>query len=460
MAEKMGPIISTNGLVFCVDAANPQSILSGQTIWKDLTFNTTGGTLVNGVGFSGSGITSALSFDGTDDFVRISSDQPFTPTNGFSVTSWVNPTDITFQRYIEITRRQGTGGLPTYLLAFQEYGDIISFGLKTTSTYNELDIQIKSGGTNTWTSYVGTWDGTNKRIYRNGSNIGQNSQIGTISDDAGSITNIGSLPNFNSEYFRGRISQVQMYNRGLSPFEVYQNYNAVKGRYGIPDIVTGGLVLNLDAGNPYSYNPDNTGSTVWTDVSYTSSGGTLLNGTSYTGGTIQFDGTDDYVNLPTPFGGLSTFTVDTWFNPTVAYSGNTANAVITTTWNSGDVNYYIGWGGYFTTAGRIAAGIYKNGWVTAGSFVPTLNTWYNVSLSLSSGQLKMYVNGSLFSTVSTAVIPNNIYGGIYVGKRWDTSSSGNEFFTGRIPSIKIYNRALSDSEIQQNFNALRGRYGI
>ena len=67
MSEKMGPIISTNGLVFCVDAANPQSIVLGQTIWKDLTFNTTGGTLVNGVGFSGSGINSALSFDGTDD---------------------------------------------------------------------------------------------------------------------------------------------------------------------------------------------------------------------------------------------------------------------------------------------------------------------------------------------------------------------------------------------------------
>jgi hypothetical protein len=97
-------------------------------------------------------------------------------------------------------------------------------------TYNELDIVINSGGTNSWLSYVATWDGTKKRLYRNGSNIGQNEQSGTIDDISGAITAIGRLPTGNSEYFKGRIAYVSNYNRGLSPFEVYQNFNALKGR--------------------------------------------------------------------------------------------------------------------------------------------------------------------------------------------------------------------------------------
>jgi hypothetical protein len=53
------------------------------------------------------------------------------------------------------------------------------------------------------------------------------------------------------------------------------------------------LVLNLDAGNPNSYNPLNTGSTTWTDVSGYNNNGTLINGTFYSGGTMVFDGVDD-----------------------------------------------------------------------------------------------------------------------------------------------------------------------
>jgi hypothetical protein len=456
MSEKMGPIISTNGLVFCVDAANPQSIVSGQTIWKDLTFNTTGGTLVNGVGFSGSGISSALSFDGTDDFVRISSDQPFTPTNGFSVTSWVNPTDITFQRYTEITRRQGGGGLPTYLLSFQEYGDIISFGLKTTSTYNELDIQIKSGGTNTWTSYIGTWDGTNKRLYRNGSNIGQNAQIGTISDDSGSITNIGSLPNLNSEYFRGRISQVQMYNRGLSPFEVYQNYNAIKSRYGIPDIVTGGLVLNLDAGNPYSYNPDNTGSTVWTDVSYTSTGGTLVNGTYYTGGTMTFDGVDDYVDTTYTASTGNNFSFGAVCKPTDV--GQSLGSDIIAKNYSSD-NPYVSWGVDFLSDRTFRLTVADGSNFSFITSTPqTLNQIYYLFVTYQNKVLTAYINGAVIGTKTNTDDP--VYNNQTISLGVWKGSPPNNYFVGNIYLGQVYNRALSTTEVQQNFNALRGRYGI
>ena len=446
MAEKMGPIISTNGLVFCVDAANPQSIVSGQTTWRDLTFNATGGTLTNGVGFSGTGVSSGLLFDGTDDYVR--NITGITTTNQISVNAWFKPTSINNYQHI-VDSSNNTWHLAILNTNNIYFWDGLVFqrsGATVTANSNLMATGVKTDTTN--------------RIYLNGSlseSLNSANSVPTNNVDIGRWQGNSSTP---SRYFTGTTYGVQIYNRALSPFEVYQNFNALKGRYGIPDIVTGGLVLNLDAGNPYSYSPDNTGSTVWSDVSYTTTGATLINGTYYTGGTITFDGTNDYVTVPTTFGGLSTFTVDTWFYPTVAYTGSTANAVITSIWNNSDVNYYIGWGGYFTTTGTIAAGIYKGRWVTAGSFVPVLNSWYNISLSLGGGQLRMYVNGSLYSTVSTEVIPTNIYGGIYLGKRWDINSAGDEFFTGRIPSVKIYNRALTQAEITQNFNALRGRYGI
>ena len=236
--------------------------------------------------------------------------------------------------------------------------------------------------------------------------------------------------------------------------------NLMAANFEYENIVTSGLVLNYDAGFVGSYP---TTASIWYDLSGNNNSGSLINGPTYSSansGSIVFDGTNDYVTLPTSFGGLSTFTVNTWFYPTVSYTGSTQNAVITTTWNGGDINYYIGWGGGGFGTGTIAAGIYKNSFIVAGTFIPTLNTWYNVGLSLGSGQLKMYVNGNLFASVSTSAIPNSITGGIYLGKRWDVSAAGNEFFTGNIPQVQVYNRALLATEITQNYNAQKGRYGL
>jgi hypothetical protein len=458
MAEKMGPIISTNGLVFCVDAANPQSIVSGQTTWRDLTFNATGGTLTNGVGFSGTGVSSGLLFDGTDDYVNISSDQPFTPRTGLTIESWSNATDITTNRYYEITRRQSLsgGGFPTYLLSYQEYGNVMSFGLKTNVTYNELDIVINSGGTNSWLSYVATWDGTKKRLYRNGSNIGQNEQSGTIDDISGAITAIGRLPTGNSEYFKGRIAYVSNYNRGLSPFEVYQNFNALKGRYGIPDIVTGGLVLNLDAGNPYSYSPDNTGSTVWTDVTYNTTGGTLLNGTSYTGGTMVFDGTNDYVtcNAPNVLNLVNDLTLSCWVKPT---GGSGAYRVILNkNYTNNNPTYEMG----ISNGNKLYW--YGNGIDKYGTTNIQLNTIYHFTITINSSAKTgvLYINGSFETSISGLATQIANSGPLNIGVDAPTGTSEGGFFNGNIYNVQIYNRALSATEVQQNFNALRGRYGI
>ena len=85
----------------------------------------------------------------------------------------------------------------------------------------------------------------------------------------------------------------------------------------------------------------------------------------------------------------------------------------------------------------------------------------------SAGTLNLYINGVLFSSVATATQEYNntnivIAGNIGINKP-QVDGGGAEtysYFTGKVPVAKIYNRALTALEVQQNFNALRGRYKI
>lgn len=69
----------------------------------------------------------------------------------------------------------------------------------------------------------------------------------------------------------------------------------------------------------------------------------------------------------------------------------------------------------------------------------------------------MYINGSLVNTVTT---PFLLHSGSFFNKEIGSYITDNRFFLGKISTTQVYNRALSPTEIQQNFNALRGRYGI
>jgi len=94
------------------------------------------------------------------------------------------------------------------------------------------------------------------------------------------------------------------------------------------------------------------------------------------------------------------------------------------------------------------------------NYVYQLNTWYNLVGVWSSGnRVDMYTNGiATNGTREGSMRPSVISGNtnMFVGSR-----AGTQFpFLGNISNVSIYNRALLAQEIQQNFEALRGRYGI
>ena len=216
-------------------------------------------------------------------------------------------------------------------------------------------------------------------------------------------------------------------------------------------IVTDGLVLALDAANAKSYDAG-ISTTTWTDLSGNNNTGTLTNGPTYSSannGSIVFDGTNDYVVVNNNASILSStaYTKIAWFYPTSFATGN--NIISGTSGNS----QHAFW---LAATNRLYSG-HNGSWYTVLSTTTlSLNTWYcgAVTFNTTSGW-NLYLNGALENTnASTTTFSGD--GRIQIG----AFDPGSNVFTGRISQASIYNRALTASEIQQNFNALRGRYGI
>lgn len=216
-----------------------------------------------------------------------------------------------------------------------------------------------------------------------------------------------------------------------------------------PKIVTDGLVLALDAGNTKSYV---SGSTTWFDKSGNANNGTLVNGPTFNsanGGSIVFDGTNDRVTT-TYVSQLGDFTAIAWFKSSPPGSGNYERILdksySTGFWMGRNQNIANQWGG----------GIINNTSPTFGIFITlTDNNWHFLALTRLGSTQTIYGDGitnTNTTSCSTSLLSNT---SMTLGTDF---SFGN--LNGNIASTQIYNRALSAAEVQQNFNALRGRFGI
>jgi hypothetical protein len=254
-----------------------------------------------------------------------------------------------------------------------------------------------------------------------------------------------------------------------------------------PKLITDGLVLCLDAADSLSYPGSGT---TWTDLSGNSNNGVFVNGPTYdssNGGSIVFDGSNDYIELTTRNTNLE-------FQPTQAFSvfcwvynladGTSSGAIIS---NMVGTSPYPGWDLWRNTSTTIAAHLISS-WSTNAvkvqidfDYASNANKWVNIGFTYNGSSpanatnalnsMNFYVNGQL-STAGKAnssgtdgfnstseVITYNTSQRLRIASRW---SSGAWTDGGPLTSsnASIYNRALTAAEVQQNFNALRGRFGI
>jgi hypothetical protein len=251
-----------------------------------------------------------------------------------------------------------------------------------------------------------------------------------------------------------------------SEFNIIEQYVNNKWKYN-PHTIEGGLRLHLDTAEPASYPGSGT---TWFDLSGNSNVGTLINGVGYNsanGGSLVFDGINDHCLLPTnffPFPVLNTFTISLWFRSTQT-TGGTIFA------QQGNNNPDSGTGGYVPVIYLLTTGILRVEpfWTAnAENFITSTNAlnngaWHNIVITFNVNTVRLYVN-SVFNSQRTGLTLTSFtttYSYIVgAGFIESTRAVGTNYFNGNISTFGFYNRVLSDLEISQNFNAVRGRYGI
>jgi hypothetical protein len=219
-------------------------------------------------------------------------------------------------------------------------------------------------------------------------------------------------------------------------------------------IVTDALVLNYDIAQLRSY--PTTGTAV-TDLSGSGTTGTLINGVAFNsgnGGTLLFDGVNDYMDLGSVLNYTSgNFSFSYWIY-FISLVGNGA----TTCWKGsyGTVGYYD----QITPSGIIGFQTNQSG-VVQSSSAPTgtivINNWYNICYVRNGPSIRIYVNGiDKTGTAGTHVDPATSTNSFRISNYNNGQFYGNYYLS----QFANYNKALSSTEITQNFNANRLRYGL
>jgi hypothetical protein len=221
-----------------------------------------------------------------------------------------------------------------------------------------------------------------------------------------------------------------------------------------PNIVTNGLVLALDAANVRSYPGSGTS---WFDLSGNGNTGTLVNGPTFNsenGGSIVFDGVNDYGTLGNTTilnSGLTSSSFSSWWKYVGQGTGSDKRGFVL---ESANFHYSL----LVNTNGTLGVHINTtdNSTQFVPGFIPTIGRWYYSSIVWDGINLIVYIDSvevGRRSQSGTSLIVQNLRIGTY-------RDNNNRWWLGNIAQVSIYNRALSPQEVQQNFNAARNRFGI
>ncbi len=241
-------------------------------------------------------------------------------------------------------------------------------------------------------------------------------------------------------------------------FGRHNNYGVPVTPFQAPAIISNGLVLYLDAGNPSSY-PG--GGTTWTDLSGNNNHGTLRANNSgslpvFQNGTFYFNGSSSYVSMVSSvIPNSGSWSISVWAK---IPSGGFAEMI-----NTRNTTNYAGF--LLTSRGDGIRVQLNNPGVQ--QFEPNSssrimdNNWHliTITVDVSINQMKWYVDNNLANTISFSAGTLAGQGNFCIG--WDYAwSGGAEYFRGSIATVSVYNVVLSSNNVTANFNALRSRFGL
>lgn len=224
-----------------------------------------------------------------------------------------------------------------------------------------------------------------------------------------------------------------------------------------PQATMSGLIFCVDGANTKSY----TGTeSTWTDLSTTKNNSTLLNTPTFSsnnGGYLNFaSASSEYATATNP-GNLSAWTCECFVRFTNTYSTKVAS-IICNQFNGSNLNFSIGTNNAPTNY-NIAVGFFNGAWRTTTGVAYAQNTWFHIVGSYDGSVVRQYTNSTQVDSLNY-VGTSQSGGEIRINRRWDDVVSSGNLLDTDIGLLRIYNRALTVAEVQQNFNSGRSRYGI
>jgi hypothetical protein len=470
--------IVTSGLIIQLDAYESSSYPETGTTVFDITsgFNH---TLIGATYTVLNGIKCFDCTTGTNR-VNLNVTGPTLPTSGYTYITWA--------RLIT-----STAGFRTLLYTNSPKYTPITIP-NASNTLGYWDTSFKSSGydvassAEVWVQYAVVGTNTSQTFYINGSQVGS-----TISAGAGGTTHWGWGNNDTAGQPWGHVANMYFYNRQLSLAEITQQYNYLAPRFveptptptptttSTPTVtptntptntttttptptptstpavpVTSNLRLYFDPSNPSSYS--GTGTTI-NDLSGNGLNGTMSNIT-FTSPYFTYNGTSSQIQVadnPLLEPGSGDWTMEVWVNQSVL-----GNDVVLGKFNNGGLSANVSYSirttntTYYTQIGN---GV---GVVNSTNYTGTIGTWYQivyVFTNIATNTLQTFVNGVSIGSVAHSLASvlnstNPLYIGSYNGGEY------SQWFDGRIGITRLYNSALTSSQVLQNFNADKSKYGL
>ena len=215
-----------------------------------------------------------------------------------------------------------------------------------------------------------------------------------------------------------------------------------------PRIVTNGLIVSLDAADRNSYPGSGTS---WSDLSGNNNNGTLVNSPTFSsanGGSIVFNGTNQYVTDTINIANTA-FTIICWVYSNVTPTSDTVFSIGTGAATRQALHLRM------VTNTSFLFGLYNDD--LSATVTGVTGVWNCLAVTLTTGFVQSIYQNGIFNTSRTA-------GGYYTGNttcnigRWANDSA--EYVNGNIPIVQVYNRALSATEVRQNYDAQKSRFNL
>lgn len=474
--EKLQSSYVQDGLVCWYDGI--YNTVSGHdknaTVWQDLTGNNNNGTLKNINNTDDSGWTSnSLILDGIDDWVQMT--QIPASEDGITVEIVAKVLDVSEGSQENYICNYESGGIGIT----QNLGKIreSAYIEKYVGFYYEKNIKISQ----IYSMSTGV-DKKNETMY---SSINNNKQISIFGGQYSEPQNntvfvIGTNPNGNqSDLPTGEkmpnieVYSIRIYNRSLTADEISKNYEEDKRRFQIEDIkdnpsaselgyVSNGLMCLYDGEYNSEFGKSKKTKT-WYDLSKNNNNATLKNfdfnkTSGWTGNSLLLDGKNDWVSMQKIYN--NNMTVEIALKILNEKDGK--KLYVIDNYESGGMGIEKNTSGYMLGAVNVDGSYYT----ALSNNKINDNTKYSLTLQYDGSNILYRENDIKYNTYAEGRIKEPINSTRFVlgvnasGENYDNMESSEAFNNFEVYSVRIYNRALTDEEISQNYNVDKERFGI